>query len=159
MVSNIFLFLPLLGEMISNLTNIFQMGWNHQVAIFSIKMAFSNVTGNLYVQGVYKLPRSNYRLISGGFSCNHIFLDVFRNHKTLVPTAPFYYLPKSKRWSHMLSGCGTELELEKTWPKWVNWKSLRLTFGDYYLIPSRKNKVYTFFSMVLWLCKLYQWRL
>ena len=27
----------------------------------------------------------------------------------------------------------------KTWPKWVNWKSLRLTFGDYYLIPSKKK--------------------
>ena len=58
MVSNIFYFHPYLGKW-SNLTNIFQMGWNHQLVKFS--HLFLVPTPNQTSAHSYSGPRWNYR--------------------------------------------------------------------------------------------------
>lgn len=86
-------------------------------------------------RGQKRLPRSNYRLV---LVVSIIFLLMcFETTKPWFQQRHFTCQNQNvgvicfRVWNWTWTG--------KTRPKWVNWKSLRLTFGDYYLIPSRKK--------------------
>ena len=59
LVSNIFSFSPLFGEDEANLTNIFQMGWNHQPVI--------NKVGKILGMWLLFLPETNRENLSSSF--------------------------------------------------------------------------------------------
>ena len=120
-VSNIFYFHPYLEKM-PNLTNIFQMGWNHQLDPFScaFDVSFRDGKGNPLGNGII-WAENHWHLIP----CTWIYRD--------VSESPVFVL--------MFQRCETPLEEEclsfmEQWPKNIWWFSL------YWNLRSPKKKLW-----------------